>query len=63
MEWTYKVKVEIDNYSYDFEVITPLEEDELNLTDLIDDQILENLYNEISYAILADIEKRKISNQ
>ncbi len=62
MELTYKVKVEIDNYSYDFEVITPLEKDEANLNDVIDDQILENLYNEISYAIRSDIEKRKSSD-
>lgn len=63
MELTYKVKIEIDNYSYDFEVITPIEKDEANLNDVIDDQILENLYNEISLAILADIDKRKISNE
>ena len=63
MELTYKEKIEIDNYSYDFEVITPIEKDEANLNDVIDDQILENLYNEISLAILADIDKRKISNE
>lgn len=63
MELTYKVKIEIDNYSYDFEVITPIEKDEANLNDVIDDQILENLYNEISLAILADIDKRKSSNE
>lgn len=62
MELTYKVKVEIDNYSYEFDVITPIEKDVTNLNDVIDDQILENLYSEISYAIRADIEKRKISN-
>lgn len=61
MELTYKVKIEIDNYLYDFEVITPIEKDEANLNDVIDEQILENLYNEISYAIRADIEKRKSS--
>lgn len=63
MELTYKVKFEIDNYSYDFEVITPIERDEANLNDVIDDQILENLYNEISLAIRADIDKRKSSNE
>lgn len=63
MELTYKVKIYIDNYSYDFEVITPIEKDEANLNDVIDDQILENLYNEISLAILADIDKRKSSNE
>ena len=50
MELTYKVKIEIDNYSYDFEVITPIEKDEANLNAVIDDQILENLYNEISFS-------------
>ena len=45
MELTYKVKVEIDNYSYEFDVITPIEKDVTNLNDVIDDQILENLYS------------------
>ena len=57
MQLTYNVKIEIEKYFYEFQVIVEIEK-ELS-TDFIEEQILENLYNEISYAINADVENRK----
>jgi hypothetical protein len=57
MELSYKVKIEIDKFYYDFEVIVEIEKE--STSDLIEEQILENLYNEICYAIKSDVKNRK----
>jgi hypothetical protein len=60
MELKYKVSIKIGKDTYKTTVVTSTDyPDAADLNDEIDDQILEYLHTEISYAIREDIKKKQ----